>query len=100
MVILCNDNTKSKGNKEHCLTTNLITNNKDALKIICIFQNVLNLADNQMFKSDNDNIKVFTNTGFDPNVCVTHSPTNTLRSKSLVIPNILRYGILNKVLVI
>ena len=35
--------------------------------------------DNQMFKLDNDNIKVFTNTGFDPNVCVTHSPTNTLR---------------------
>lgn len=73
------DSIRLEGNKDYCLTTNKITSDKDDPNNFVFLSKCSDKLENQMFKLDNDNIKVFTNTGYDPNVCVTHSPTNTLR---------------------
>ena len=69
------DSIRLEGNKDFCLTTNKITADKDDTDNYMYISKCSNNLENQMFKLDNDNIKVFTNTGYDPNVCVTHSPT-------------------------
>ena len=73
------DSIRLEGNKDFCLTTNKITADKDDVDNYMYISKCSNNLENQMFKLDNDNIKVFTNTGYDPNVCVTHSPSNKLR---------------------
>lgn len=73
------DSIRLEGNKDFCLTTNKITSDKDDVDNYMYLSKCSNDLENQMFKLDNDNIKVFTNTGYDPNVCVTHTPTNKLR---------------------
>lgn len=79
-----NDNTiRLEGNKDACLTYNGNPKSNISLDIDdsnnYLFLDKCNPESNQQFEFVNDNIKVLTNTEYDPNACITHSPEDGLR---------------------
>jgi hypothetical protein len=79
-----NDNTiRLEGNKDACLTYNGNPKSNISLDIDdsnnYLYLDKCNPESNQEFEFVNDNIKVLTNTEYDPNACITHSPEDGLR---------------------
>ena len=78
------DNTiRLEGNKDVCLTYNGDPNTNISVDINnqdnYLYLDKCSDDANQNFEMNDDNIKVLTNTEYDPNACITHSPNDGLR---------------------
>ena len=80
-----NDKTiRLEGNKNSCLTYNGDPQQDISVDInddnnFVYLDECRNDLRNQMFNYENNNIKVVTNTNYEPNACVTHTPDDELR---------------------
>ena len=79
-----NDNTiRLEGNNDACLTYNGDPKSNINLDIDdsnnYLYLDSCSPDSNQQFEFVNDNIKVLTNTEYEPNACITHSPEDGLR---------------------